>query len=48
MGQTSQVKAYGVLLNTYMRILVEAAVHANARMELRVLGALLGRCNDAQ
>ena len=30
------------------RILGLAAVSANARMKLRVLGTLLGRCDDAQ
>jgi hypothetical protein len=48
MGQTCQVNAYGVLLNSYRRTLGVAAVRANARMKLRVLGTLLGRSNDAQ
>ena len=48
MGQTCQVNAYGVLLNTYRRTLGVAAVRANARIKLRVLGTLLGRSNDAQ
>ena len=47
-AQHSQVNALGVLKNTYRRILGVAAVRANARMKLRVLGTLLGRSNDAQ
>ena len=47
MGQTCQADAYGVLLNSYRRTLGVAAVRANARMKLRVLGTLLGRRNDA-
>ena len=47
-GQTSQVNAYGILLNKFKRTIGVAAVRANARMKLRVLGTLLGRRDDAQ
>jgi len=48
MGQTSQINAHGILLNKFTRTIGVAAVRANARMKLRVLGTLLGRCDDAQ
>ena len=48
MGQTCQNNAYGILLNKYTREIGVAAVRANARMKLRVLGTLLGRRDDAQ
>ena len=48
MGQTSQVNAYGVLLGTFRRTVGVAAVRANARMKLRVLGTLLGRRDNSQ
>ena len=48
MGQTSQVNAYGILLDKFTRTIGVAAVRANARMKLRVLGTLLGRRDDAQ
>ena len=41
-------RPYGVLLNSFRRTLGVAAVRANARMKLHVLGTLLGRSNDAQ
>ena len=39
---------YIYIYNTYRRTLGVAAVRANARIKLRVLGTLLGRSNDAQ
>ena len=48
MGQTCQNNAYGILLNKFTRTIGVAAVRANARMKLRVLGTLLGRRDDAQ
>ena len=43
-----QINAYGILLSRFKRTIGVAAVRANARMKLRVLGTLLGRRNDAQ
>ena len=47
-SRRTKISLYGVLLNMYRRTLGVAAVRANARMKLRVLGTLLGRSNDAQ
>ena len=47
-SRRTKISLYGVLLNTYRRTLGVAAVRANARMKLRVLGTLLGRSNDVQ
>ena len=48
MGQTSQINAYGILLNKFKRTIGVAAVCANARMKLRILSTLVGRRDDAQ